>query len=97
MSENFATFAGLLIKPLLVVGFSLITSYPLWFLLLCLLAGSAYASLLYFREKENDFSDLTTKILAILRGALVTLIAFLLLSPLLKSTSRYAEKPIVSL
>jgi hypothetical protein len=97
MSENFATFAGLLIKPLLVVGFSLITSYPLWFLLLCLLAGSAYASLLYFREKENDFSDLTTKILAILRGALVTLIAFLLLSPLLKSTSRYAEKPIVLL
>ncbi len=97
MSENFATFAGLFIKPLLVVGFSLITLYPFWFLLLCIMAGSAYASLLYFREKGNDFSLLTTRILAILRGVSVTLIAFLLLSPLLKSTSRYNEKPIVLL
>ena len=97
LSENFATFAGLFIKPLSVVGFSLITSYPVWFLLLGMLAGTAYASLLYFREKDNDFSSLTTRILAILRGVSVTLIAFLLLSPLLKSTSRYTEKPIVLL
>ena len=79
------------------MGFSLITSSPVWFLLLCILAGSAYASLLYFREKDNDFSSLTTKILAILRGVSVTFIAFLLLSPLLKSTSAYLEKPIVLL
>ena len=79
------------------MGFSLITSYPAWFLSLCILAGSAYASLLYFRNKSNDFSLLTTRILAILRGVSVTSIAFLLLSPLLKSTSRYTEKPIVLL
>ncbi len=97
MSENFATFAGLFIKPLSVVGFSLITLYPVWFLLLCILAGSASAGLLYFREKENDFSRLTSRILAILRGFSVTLIAFLLLSPMLKSTSHYTEKPVVLL
>jgi hypothetical protein len=97
VSENFATFAGLLIKPFSVVGFSLITSYPLWFLLLCLLAGATYASLLYYNEKNNDFSILVTRVLAILRGSSVTLIAFLLLSPLLKTTSRYTEKPIVLL
>lgn len=79
------------------MGFSLITSYPSWFLLLCMVAGSAYASLLYYREKNNDFSSLVTKILAILRGVAVTLIAFLLLSPLVKSTTRYTEKPIVLL
>lgn len=79
------------------MGFSLITSYPLWFLLLCILAGAAYAGLLYFRDKTNDFSSTTTKILAALRGVSVTLIAFLLLSPMLKSTSRYTEKPIVLL
>ena len=79
------------------MGFSLITLYPVWFLLLCILAGSAYATLLYFREKDNDFNRLTTRILAIIRGTVVTLIAFLLLSPLLKSTSRYTEKPIVLL
>ncbi len=97
MSENFATFAGLFIKPLLVVGFSLITSYPVWFLLLCIVAGVGYASLLYFRKKENEFNLLTSRILAVLRGISVTLISFLLLSPLLKSTSRYSEKPIVLL
>lgn len=79
------------------MGFSLITSYPLWFLLLCILAGVAYAGLLYFRDKGNDFSSTTTKILAALRGVSITLIAFLLLSPMLKSTSRYTEKPIVLL
>lgn len=79
------------------MGFSLITSYSLWFLLLCLLTGAAFATLLYFRENNNDFSVLTTRILAILRGTSVTLIAFLLLSPLMKTTSRYTEKPIVLL
>jgi len=79
------------------VGFSLITSYPVWFLLLCILAGSAYASLLYYREKATDFGVISTRILALLRGTSVTLIAFLLLSPLLKSTTRYTEKPIVLL
>ena len=79
------------------MGLSLNTSYPFWFLLVCVLAGSAYAFLLYFRKNDNEFSRLTTKILAILRGVSVTLIAFLLLSPLLKSTIRYTEKPIVLL
>ena len=79
------------------MGFTLITSYSVWFLLLCMLAGSAYSGLLYFREKDNNFSKLTTRILAVLRGVSVTLLAFLLLSPLLKSTTRLTEKPIVVL
>jgi len=79
------------------VGFSLITLYPVWFLLVCILAGSIYAILLYYREKTNDFSQATALVLAILRGVSVTLIAFLLLSPLLKTTTRYTEKPIVLL
>jgi len=79
------------------VGFSLITLYPVWFLLLCIIAGAAYATLLYYNEKNNDFSTSVTRILAVLRGTVVTVIAFLLLSPLLKSTTRYTEKPIVLL
>jgi hypothetical protein len=79
------------------VGFSLITSYPVWFVPLCILTGAAYAVLLYFRDKDNEFNKLTNRWLAFLRGLAVTLIAFLLLSPLLKSTSRYTEKPIVLL
>jgi len=79
------------------VGFSLITSYPFWFIILCLLAGSGYATLQYYRDKGNDFTVTVTRILALLRGTAVTLIAFLLLSPLLRSTSRHTEKPIVLL
>lgn len=79
------------------MGFSLITSYPFWFIILCLLAGSGYATLQYYRDKGNDFTVTVTRILALLRGTAVTLIAFLLLSPLLRSTSRHTEKPIVLL
>ncbi len=79
------------------MGFSLITSYPIWFVPLCLLAGLLYSVMLYYRKRENEFSVLTNRILAILRGFSVSLIAFLLLAPLLKSTFRYTEKPIVLL
>ncbi|MFZ4547259.1 MAG: hypothetical protein ACOYN4_07485 [Bacteroidales bacterium] len=79
------------------MGFSLITSYPIWLVPLCILAGTLYSALFYYRKRENDFSPLTTKILAIIRGITISLIAFLLLAPLLKSTFRYTEKPIVLL
>ncbi|HNW54801.1 MAG TPA: hypothetical protein PKN21_11060, partial [Bacteroidales bacterium] len=79
------------------MGFSLITSYPSWFLLVCLLAGGAFASLLYFRERNSDFGKGKVRLLAVLRGLSVTLIAFLLLSPLVKKTSRLSERPIVLL
>ena len=79
------------------MGFSLITSYPSWFLLVCLLAGVAFASLLYFRERNSDFGKGKVRLLAVLRGLSVTLIALLLLSPLVKKTSRLTERPIVLL
>ncbi len=79
------------------MGFSLITTYPAWFLILCILAGIIFAGILYYRDTGHDFSKLTIRALVLLRGVSVTLIAFLLLSPLLKSTSRYTEKPIVLL
>jgi len=62
-----------------------------------MLAGSAFASLLYFREKKSGLSQRKVKVLVILRGLSVSLIAFLLLSPLVKNTSRYTEKPVVLL
>ena len=79
------------------MGFSLITSYPSWFLLICLLAGSVFASLLYFGKRNLDFGKSVVRWLAILRGFSVSLIAFLLLSPLVKNTSRSTERPIVLL
>jgi hypothetical protein len=80
-----------------VVGFSLTASYPLWFSIFCLAAGVLYALVLYYRNRAEGFSKRTLYLLAALRTTAVTLIAFLLLSPLLKSIRRYSEKPIVIL
>jgi hypothetical protein len=75
---------------------NLITSYPLWFILFCLLLGVAYASILYFRQnKVQDLSKTATVVLAALRFLVVALISFLLLSPMLKTIQREVEKPVI--
>jgi hypothetical protein len=61
------------------------------------MAGILYSALFYYRKRDNDFNPKTLIILATIRGITISLIAFLLLAPLLKSTFRYTEKPIVLL
>lgn len=80
---------------------------PWYFVLLCLLLGAGYAALLYFfrtkKEKEADsgvsgaegLSKKMTWWLSALRCLTVTLIAFLLLSPLVKRHENEREKPII--
>ena len=77
------------------MNFNILTDYPVWFILLCLLAGAFYAFILYYREKRNEYSLSLRWILSVLRFVAVTLIAFLLLNPLVKSTSNYSEKPVI--
>ncbi|MEI6853102.1 MAG: hypothetical protein WCL06_09675, partial [Bacteroidota bacterium] len=74
---------------------NIITEYSLWFGLLCLLLGLGYAFLLYFREKHHEFKKLTIRVMFAMRTLSVGLIAFMLLSPLVKTTIRTIEKPIV--
>ena len=76
---------------------SIVTEYPLWFFFFCLLLGGAYSYILYYRDKKNDFSEKLIYILAALRFAAVTLIAFLLLSPLVKTINKEYEKPVIIL
>ncbi len=64
-----------------------------WFIILCLLAGGLYAVVLY--QKKNNFSVLQNRLLAIARGLLVALLAFLLINPLLRSNKTTIEKPTV--
>ena len=66
-----------------------------WFVLLCLLAGGIYAFVLY--QNKKIFNPLQNWLLAIARGVLVSLLAFLLLNPLLRSIKSVIEKPIVVL
>jgi hypothetical protein len=80
------------------MNFSLVTELPFWFLLFCVLAGVVYASVLYY--KESNLPDVKTSLklfLAGIRFVVVTILAFLLLSPLLKTAFREVEKPIVVL
>lgn len=79
------------------MAFSLLTAYPIWLSAFCLIAGLAYAFILYYRNTSNGFSKRLNLILAIIRVITIFLISFLLLSPLLKSSLRHTEKPIVVL
>lgn len=74
----------------------LILEAPNWLLALCVLAGAVYSAALYTRDRLNRHFDRWVIIgLAALRFSAVSLIAFFLLRPLLKTTEREVEKPIV--
>jgi hypothetical protein len=64
---------------------------PTWYLLLCLLLAVGFAMFFYFKNKT--FNKKQTLSLAIIRGILVGLIAFLLLSPLIKTIKNLILKP----
>ncbi|WP_247234557.1 VWA domain-containing protein [Telluribacter sp. SYSU D00476] len=61
-----------------------------WFIPLCLLVGAIYAYLLY--KPEPSWSKRLNIFLAVLRGTLVSIICFLLLSPLVRSTDNTVDK-----
>ncbi|MDP6909472.1 MAG: hypothetical protein QF371_08200, partial [Flavobacteriales bacterium] len=75
---------------------SIVFQYPTWFLIFSVLAGVAYGLGMYYREKRtSEFSKWLRQLLAVLRGTVVALIVILLIGPLIKSTSKRTEKPIV--
>jgi len=68
--------------------------------LLCIVVGALYAAVLYYKSKDNErFSDYrwVQILLPILRFFLGTLLAFLLLGPVLKYAGFITQKPIVAL
>lgn len=77
------------------MDFNLITEYPWWFMVICVAFGLLVTYILYFLKDRNDFSRPVTWLLAILRFISVTLLAFLLISPMVRTTSRTTVKPAV--
>jgi hypothetical protein len=70
--------------------------YPIWFSLFCILAGAGYAFVLYRKEKRFEETPQWIRIgMPMLRFLVVSLIAFFLLSPLMKNIARTVEKPII--
>ncbi|MBC8487418.1 MAG: VWA domain-containing protein [Bacteroidetes bacterium] len=77
------------------MNFNLVTEYPFWFIIFCLILGIGYAFILYYKETRNEYPAWLKWVMAIFRTLVITIIAFLLLNPLLKTISRYTEKPII--
>ena len=74
---------------------NIITDYPSWFIIFCLLLGIIFSGILYFKNKRQEFPKGLIIFLSILRFISISIIAFLLLSPLLKSVIKHFEKPII--
>lgn len=74
---------------------AILTEYPFWLIILCILLGAIFAIILYYKNKDVDFGKRNLKVLYGLRGLSITLIAFLILAPLTKMTQKVSEKPII--
>ncbi len=80
----------------MLLNINIITDYPLWFSIFCVLLGAIYAFLLY--RKEEKFKELSIwliRSMACFRFLLVTILAFLLLSPFIKTLFNKVEKPVI--
>ena len=74
---------------------SFLTEYSLWFALVCILIGVSYSFLLYYKNKNIVYNLRSKQVMYIFRGVAVSLIAFLLLAPMLRLTVKRTEKPII--
>jgi len=79
------------------LNISLTTGYSFWMVLLCVLAGTGYAAVLYYRNPLHDSTLRMLWFLVVLRFLSISIITFLLLSPMLRILSQRTEKPIVIL
>jgi len=73
----------------------LVIGTPWWYVPVVILTGLAYASVLYFKNKKNKLGKVLTALLFVLRFVAVSVLAFLLLSPFIKTKSRQLEKPTI--
>jgi hypothetical protein len=75
----------------------IVTEYPVGFIFFCLLIGAVYAFALYFRTKKDDISKWLVYVMTSFRFLTVSLVAFLLLSPLIKKQTEIIQKPLIIL
>lgn len=78
------------------MNIELVYNYPVWFIPLCLLAGLAYAFVLYGKKHRiPDASKWFIRLLFSLRALGVSILCFLLFAPLLRLDTRELEKPVI--
>ncbi|MBI5218095.1 MAG: hypothetical protein HY958_04115 [Bacteroidia bacterium] len=75
---------------------SIITEYPVWFIIFCIGIAFLYSFLLY--RKDKNFKETALWWLRTMRAfrfIVVFFLTFLLLSPFIKSFSKFIEKPVI--
>lgn len=78
----------------------LLFDYPWYCIFLCLLGGAAYSAALYWHKDKKDDSAMPRAMriaLPVLRFVTITIIALLLMAPMVKRHVRESEKPVVVL
>ncbi len=71
------------------------SEYPWWFFLICILLGMFFAYLLYYNKKSSELNKKIFYTLLFLRFILTTLVAILILSPLVLTKTKELEKPLI--
>jgi len=74
---------------------ALLTELPLWLIIFVIALGTGYALLLYHKNNAIVFEKRDRIIMASLRGLTMTLIAFLILAPMVKLTLKKTDKPLI--
>lgn len=75
---------------------SLVTEFSIWLSVLCVALGVLYAYLLYGKSMKYEGLPLWIKYgMTVCRFLAVTILSFLLLSPLIKTIFRTVEKPVI--
>lgn len=78
------------------LSINITTELPIWLTIFCLAAGFLYAYFLYKKDARfDDTKPVIKKIMFSSRFVLVTILAFLLLSPFIKTIFNKIEKPII--
>ena len=80
----------------MLTAINITTDYPIWMILLCFLLGAVYSGVLYYKESKLDvIAKWLKNSLLVFRFLAVSIIAFLLLSPFIKTIFNKTEKPII--
>jgi hypothetical protein len=75
---------------------SIVTEYPIWLSILCIALGLLYAYLLYGKQvKYEGLPSWIKYAITATRFVVITILSFLLLSPLIKTIFRNVEKPVI--
>jgi len=75
---------------------NILFEYPTWLLLICIIAAAGIALVFYRRDRQNQhLSPILRLVLGIFRFLTLTILAVLLVRPLIKTIERDIEPPII--